>query len=165
MQLWNLAPWGWVEVRAADGCSALAGETFDAIFVNAGATAPRAEWLAALSPGGRLLVPLTVDMPRKAWRGARRAAAGGGWMLRVERPANAVDLVDGTVFAASFVSPVGIFPCAGGRSEADGERLEAAYAAGPPADVRSLVIGGSADPESCWLAGDGWWLSRRSAGA
>jgi protein-L-isoaspartate(D-aspartate) O-methyltransferase len=37
------------------------GESFGAILVNAGATHPRETWLDALSPGGRLVLPLTID--------------------------------------------------------------------------------------------------------
>ena len=39
------------------------GGSFDAILVNAGVTHPQDAWLDALAPGGRLILPLTVDMP------------------------------------------------------------------------------------------------------
>jgi protein-L-isoaspartate(D-aspartate) O-methyltransferase len=54
----NLGSMGWVDVRQGDG-TGIDGESFDAILVNAGVTHPEASWLDALSPDGRMVVPLT----------------------------------------------------------------------------------------------------------
>jgi protein-L-isoaspartate(D-aspartate) O-methyltransferase len=59
----NLAGMPWVDVRPGDG-TAVDGNQFDAILVNAGMTHPHESWLNALAPGGRLLVPLTCTMPQ-----------------------------------------------------------------------------------------------------
>src|SRR6185295_313824 len=50
-----------VRIEAGDASAPIG--PFDAIFVNAGCTHPRSEWLAALAPGGRLVIPLTARMP------------------------------------------------------------------------------------------------------
>jgi protein-L-isoaspartate(D-aspartate) O-methyltransferase len=58
----NLAPMPWVEVRHDDGVAPF-DETFDAMLINAGVTHPQDGWLAALVPGGHLILPLTASMP------------------------------------------------------------------------------------------------------
>jgi len=95
-----LRPWPTVQVAAGDA-SAPTGP-FDAIFVNAGCTHPRAEWLAALAPGGRLVIPLTIHVPA--------LAHSMGIMLRAERR--------DPRWPASVVSPVGIYDCANARDPA-----------------------------------------------
>src|SRR5437867_11096749 len=54
----NLASLPWVDARCGDS-SQIAGETFDAIMVNAGVTHPLDGWLDALPPGGRMILPIT----------------------------------------------------------------------------------------------------------
>ncbi|HEX3760015.1 MAG TPA: methyltransferase domain-containing protein [Kofleriaceae bacterium] len=92
-----LQPWPQVRIEAGDA-SAPAGP-FDAIFVNAGCTQPRTEWLAALAPGGRLMIPLTMRVP-----GLPHSI---GSMVRVERR--------DPRWPASIVSQVGIYDCANAR--------------------------------------------------
>jgi protein-L-isoaspartate(D-aspartate) O-methyltransferase len=58
----NLASLPWVDARCGDS-SQVAGETFDAIVVNAGVTHPLDAWLDALAPGGRMILPITATMP------------------------------------------------------------------------------------------------------
>lgn len=139
----NLRRWPHARV-VADLGEALVDGAFDAIFVNAGATEPRPEWLAALRPGGRLLVPLTVDLPDPN--------LGAGHMLLVTR--------DGTDFLARFVSPVGIFHCAGARTNEGHERLKRAYEAGGHDAVRRLRREPHASTPACWLHADGFCLQR-----
>lgn len=96
-----LGPWPQVRVEAGDA-AAPAGP-FDAIFVNAGCTRPRAEWLAALAPGGRMVIPLTIQMPG--------LPHGVGAMLRLDRG-------DGR-WPAKVISQVGMYPCSNARDPAD----------------------------------------------
>src|SRR6185295_13736316 len=106
----NLASYPNVTVACRDG-SRPADGSFDAIFVNAGATHVERAWIEQLRDGGRLLVPLTIGMSG--------LNAGMGYMLLVTRePAGC---------AARFVSPVGIFHCAGARSEAGEQLLKQAH--------------------------------------
>jgi protein-L-isoaspartate(D-aspartate) O-methyltransferase len=131
-------------VLAGDGSLAAAGR-FDAIFVNAGATEPLPAWRGALAPGGRLLLPLTVPLPRPGF--------GAGWMLLLTRRARGL--------AARFTSPVGIFDCAGARTPA-GERLLAeSYARGGQERVRSLREDAHAPAADCWLHAESFCLSER----
>jgi len=83
----NLASMPWVTVDRVDGPD-VAG-SFDAILVNTGVTHPLDSWLDALTPGGRLLLPLTVQMPGMGSLGKgvivviARAPAGAGFSAEV----------------------------------------------------------------------------------
>src|SRR5262249_15753518 len=95
----NLSYLSHVQVFAGDGGELDAGPS-DAIFVNAGASHPRALWLDSLRPRGRLILPLTVTDDADG--------GGGGHVLKVIRHPEGL--------AASFISGVGIFSCVGGRN-------------------------------------------------
>jgi len=95
-----LRPWPTVRIEASDA-SAPTGP-FDAMFINAGCTHPRSEWLAALAPGGRLVIPLTVRLP------ARSHSVGS--MLRAERR--------DPRWPAHIVSQVGMYDCTNARDPA-----------------------------------------------
>ncbi len=92
----NLASRTNVEVFAADGALFDPG-LVDIIVVNAGATHPLPLWLAALKPGGRMLLPLTADN-------------GQGAAFKIER------LVDEDRYNAGAISSVAIYPCSSARS-------------------------------------------------
>src|SRR5262249_39386167 len=67
----------WPQVTVVTGDAAAPQGPFDVAFINAGCTHPRPEWLAALAPGGRLIIPLTMHIPS--------LPHGVGGMLRAER--------------------------------------------------------------------------------
>jgi protein-L-isoaspartate(D-aspartate) O-methyltransferase len=139
----NLRPWRNVTVVAADA-SQLHGDTFDAIFVNAGATEPLPGWLDALRLEGRLLLPLTVSFPGQN--------LGAGHMLLIVRHSD--------VYSARFVSPVGIFHCEGARTDDGNDLLKRAYEKGDYESVRSLRRDEHAPDARCWLHGRRFCLSR-----
>jgi protein-L-isoaspartate(D-aspartate) O-methyltransferase len=136
----NLAPFPQVRVHARSGAAGLL-PACDAIYVNAGATEPLAVWLNALKPRGRLLFPLTP-------------VSGAGAMLLVSR--NEEDS-----FAAHFLMQVAFVPCAGARDEAMARKLTKAFRNRNWSKVKSLRRKAAPD-RSCWLEGDGWWLSTNS---
>jgi len=106
----------------------------DAILVNCGVTHPVPVWLAALATGGRALVPVTAS--------ANASGIGTGAMFMIAREHDHFDV--------AYVSPVGIFPCAGGRSDA----LNAKLLAKPEAswrEVRSIRLEPHDEEPSCWL--------------
>jgi protein-L-isoaspartate(D-aspartate) O-methyltransferase len=135
---------GWPQARvvAADGFAFRPDRPADAIIINAGVSHFSSAWLDALAvENGRLLVALT------------NAEGWGGFMLITRR-------AGGTrYYPAQFVHQVGIIPCVGGRDPAAEARLKAALAKTPLTAVRSLRRTPEEPDESCWLAGDGWWLS------
>jgi protein-L-isoaspartate(D-aspartate) O-methyltransferase len=149
----NLAPWPNAELLAGDGM-ALAQGAADVIVASCGLDQVPLRWVRMLSDGGRLLIPLTTTMDE--W-------PGGGWGV------NLMVTRRGERFAAEFVGTVGIYHCMSGRTEAAGAALKAAFealradvvAGGPLRRVSSLRLSGEPDG-SCWLAGEGWWLSTSS---
>ena len=117
----------------------------DAIYVNAGATAPLKIWVDALRVNGRLLFPLTpADGPG--------GMPGAGGMLLVT--CSGTDRFD-----ARFVCPAMFVPCFGARDEETAQKLSAAFKRGDLQSVKSLRRNSQPD-DSCWCAGDGWWLSK-----
>lgn len=141
----NLRDLAWVRVVAGDGCRVDPGEV-DAILVNAGATHPIPLWLDRLAPGGRLLLPLT-------------GSNGFGAVLRLQR-------ADGG-FHVSFVSSVGIYPCAGARDPEIERALDTALArSGIPGigAVRTLRRDSHAPAASCWLHAGSLCLSTLARG-
>lgn len=63
-------------------------------------------------------------------------------------------------YAARHVSRVGIIDCIGGRDPEAEERLVTASRRSRfEPMVRSLRRPPDQPDETCWLAGDGWWLS------
>ena len=138
----NLAPWPQVSVVIADGFRFQQDQPADAIIINAGVNHISMAWLDALSAEhGRLLVPLTNS---DRW----------GSLLSIERRGAAVQR-----YTVQRVGPVGIIHCIGGRDPAAEERLKVALARSPIADVKSLRREPEEPDETCWLVGEGWWLS------
>src|SRR5581483_9827958 len=133
----NLRGYHQVEVRLQSGVSPDLPRV-DLIYVCAGAAQPSKMWLDALRPGGRLLFPL-----------APKGVFGG--MLLVARPDQ------GATWSAKFIGRVTFIDCVGLQDEEAGRRLTEAFSKNWGL-VRSLRHDGSPD-ESCWFAGDGWWLS------
>ena len=111
----------------------------DTVYVCAGITQPSWSWLDALRPNGRLVFPL-------------HAVGAVGGMLMIRRPEQ------GLVWPAHFISPAWFISCAGPQDDEAGGRLSSAFARGDAKTVRSFRIDGPID-DTCWFAGDGWWLS------
>lgn len=129
-----------VRVEHGDASSGLPAQV-DAMFVNAGVTDIRRAWVAALAPGGRLLVPLTAQEADDAG-----SNIGFGKMLRVER--------EGDSYSAEFILPVGIFHCVGARSASSDALLKTRFERGDSGRVRGLRLSPHAEDERCWLHGD-----------
>jgi protein-L-isoaspartate(D-aspartate) O-methyltransferase len=137
----NLAELDDVEVVSGDG-AALPGSRCDAIFVNAGATEILPAWLDSLAPGGRLLLPLTVDFGQPN--------LGVGWMLLVRRGPGGD--------TGEFQGPVGVFHCAGARTEYGESRLRRFFAA-RPSGALPLRRQPHREDSSCALHGAGFCLA------
>jgi protein-L-isoaspartate(D-aspartate) O-methyltransferase len=134
--------WPQARVVAADGFAFRPAPPADAVIVNAGVTHLSPAWLDSLAAEkGRLLVPLT------------NAEMYGGFLL-ITRQAGGAQR-----YPARFVHHVGIIPCSGGRNPVAEARLAQALATAPLTAVQSLRRAPEEPDASCWLAGDGWWLS------
>jgi protein-L-isoaspartate(D-aspartate) O-methyltransferase len=141
----NLArAWPQARIVAGDGFGFLADEPVDAIVVNAGVSHLALPWLDSLkADGGRLLVPFT---DANLW----------GAFLIVTR--------QGARYPVRFASRTGIIACTGGRDAEAEARLTAALARADYTAVKSLRRPPDEPDDTCWLAGDGWWLSTAPAG-
>jgi len=139
----QLAPWPNVTVEASDATSPRG--TFDAIFVNAGCTYARPEWLAALAPGGRLVLPLTVHLPQ--------IPLGVGAMIRIDRPAGQGDAKR---WPARLFSQVGIFDCTSARDPAHEAVLRPLAAPAMAARVRAVRVEPHAKDDACLAHLDGF---------
>jgi protein-L-isoaspartate(D-aspartate) O-methyltransferase len=115
----------------------------DAILVNAGATHPRSIWLDSLRLGGRLLLPLTATDDDGGTKGA---------VLKIKPQHSGV--------AASFISNVGIFPCAGGRDPELNDKLTEAFKRGDEKSVQSLRRDSHSPEDSCWFHSEQFCLSK-----
>lgn len=139
----NLRSMSNVTIHAESGADGSNFPQCEIIYVNAAATGPLDAWLDALNPGGRLLFPLTpADVDGKP---------GVGAMLLLTR-------VSPDQFKARFICPAAFIPCIGARDQETAARLTAAFKRGDHKHVRSLRRKSPAD-NTCWFAGDGWWLS------
>jgi len=136
-----LSRWRHVSVVNVDGSMATL-DPADAIIVSAGATHPLPAWLDALRPNGRLLFPMTTE---DQW---------GGMLLVTHHGTNS--------YAARFLCPAGFIEFSGARDATLGRQLEAAFARDRGLAVNSLRRAPAEPDETCWLAGEGWWLSTAS---
>ena len=137
----SLTAWPHATIAAADGFTFCPDQPADAVVVNAGVTHLSLVWLDALAEGGRLLVPLTN-------------AQWWGCFVMITRLGRNPDR-----YRARFAGRVGVIPCVGGRDPSAEERLRAALARGDFTAIRSLRRAPEEPDETCWLAGEGWWLS------
>lgn len=137
----NLKDWVQVDLHARSGIADDLPKA-DAIYVCAGITQPSWAWLDALRPGGRLLFPLQPE-------------GGLGGMLLLERPAH------GPAWPAKFVSRAAFIGCSGWQDPDAGRRLTAAFSSYWE-NVRWFRTDDAKD-DTCWFAGDGWWLSTAAA--
>jgi protein-L-isoaspartate(D-aspartate) O-methyltransferase len=137
----RLASRPWIEVRHGDASEPLR-ETFDAILVNAGVTHPLDNWLDALAPGGRLMVPLTATMPAVGSR------LGKGLVFLLTRD-------ESGAFAARVITVVAVYSALGVRDPELNDRLGKALAAGPARwmAVTRLRRDLHEPDETCWLHG------------
>ena len=137
----NLTPCPWVTLHAQSG---LTDElpAADAIYVNAGLGQPISSWLDALRKGGRLLFPL-------------QSSEGFGGMLLIRK-------TDGPAWPARFVSPAAFVACVTTEDPTAAGRLAAAFERGGSETVRSIRFDGVRE-DTCWFAGNDWWLSTTEA--
>ena len=141
----NLAPMPWIEVRHDQASSAF-GEPFDGILVNAGVTHPPTEWLDALAPGGRMILPLTASMPPMG-------NIGKGLLVMISRGD------DPESMAARLVTFVAIFNAVGVRDETVGVELAKALQTMPFPQLRRLRRDEHPKGAGCWLHGASFCLS------
>lgn len=139
----NLASFPGVDVRQGD-CSEPLDAAFDAILVNAGVTHPLPDWLDALAPAGRAIVPLTA-VPHAF------SPIGKGLLIALSRTTEAAPNVE---YAARVVTFVAIYSAIGVRDEALNAQLAQALRTNPFPPLRRLRRDPHERVASCWLHSD-----------
>lgn len=151
----SLSHRGNVEVVVDDGAR-WPKDQADGIYVNFAAPRPADRWIAGLTPGGRLILPLGVPGPRQPGLGGRHADRGA--VLRIERR--------GEGYAARSITPA-YFVCAEGDgldvASEELAGLRTAFDAGGIDEVRSLIWKCPPSSSRNWFAGATWALSRDDA--
>ncbi len=153
----NLAAFQQVEVRRDDAARQISG-TFDAILFSAGVTHLRDEWLDALAPRGRMVVPLTVSFGPMPFTATAAAATtiGKGLVVAIGRSA------DGDTWDARAVTMIAIYSAIGLRDDAANGRLRDALRKSQSTLVPRLKRlrrdAHQPDP-SCWLHAETWCLA------
>jgi protein-L-isoaspartate(D-aspartate) O-methyltransferase len=131
----NLARYADVRIVEGDGGRVSTGAR-DAILINAGLTHPTDQWLESMTMGGRLVVPITMEV------GVPHI--GKGLVLCVSRLGSGYD-------ARFLPMPVMIYSCTSARdaqlARAFGER----FMSGTFDSVRSLRREQHSPEPSCWL--------------
>ncbi|WP_422365762.1 protein-L-isoaspartate O-methyltransferase family protein [Pelagibius sp.] len=137
----TLVNWPQAAVTQGNGVDCDPKPAADAIIAFAGATHPPSAWIERLSPGGKMMVPLTT-------------ADGWGFLLKIEKTAKG--------FEAASLGPCGFFHCEGARRPDEEIRLQEALTAlnGKEIPVRALHPGKApTEAKEVWFAGDSYWLS------
>jgi protein-L-isoaspartate(D-aspartate) O-methyltransferase len=132
-----------VDVQQGNGTGPLP-RTFDAILVNAGVSHPLTAWLDALTPHGRMVLPLTAPMPMTT------ANIGKGLQL----------LLSGTgdgEFAVRVLSHVAIYSALDLRDDALGAELTASMRRG--SSPTGLTRRPHARTDACFLHTPEWCLT------
>jgi protein-L-isoaspartate(D-aspartate) O-methyltransferase len=133
----NLSETPWVDVRHGDARDD-PGEPFDAVLVNAGVTHPLAWWLDALSPGGRLVLPLTATL-----RAVHANVGKGLTLLVTKRGADRFD--------AKVASLVAIYSAVGIRDDARNDQVGQALLKMPFPPLAQLRRDTHEPDATCWL--------------
>ena len=120
--------------------------TFDAVLVNAGVTHPNEAWLDALTPGGRMILPLTVNLPGMG-------TLGKGVVLAIGRSA------DGSRYTAEVTSFVVIYSALGLRDDSIESSLGQALRRTSFPNLTSLRRDAHDSTPDCWLHTDRFCLS------
>jgi protein-L-isoaspartate(D-aspartate) O-methyltransferase len=142
----HLAPYPQVEVRCGNGIALDADDTFDAMLINAGMTHPHPAWLAALRPGGRLILPLTCGFPQMG------PTIGKGIVVAIkDRGEPALD--------ARLLNFVAIYSALGIRDQAMEDALGKVMARNPYPAIKHLRRDTHEPSASCWLHGDTFCVS------
>ena len=132
----------WPQAHVVAGDAAEPEGSFNVIYVNAGATHARRSWIEALTPGGRMILPLTAQV-----QGFQH---GVGFVVRIER--------SGERWPASVVSQVGIYNCAGARDEAAEAQIRRLFAPGAAAKIHAVSIEPHERGEACLVHVEGFCL-------
>lgn len=134
----------WPRLRVHQGLGRGFAGPYDGILINAGVTHPEPDWLDALAPHGRLVIPFTVAMPPGA-------PVGKGIALCVTR--------DDTGYGARPLMMTMIYNAVGLRDPARVAQLGSALGRGDWSRIVRLRRDNHPQDHTCWLHGDEFCFS------
>jgi len=142
----NLAAWRWVSVSVGNGAARLASGA-NVIIVHAGATHVLDVWMDSMADGGRLVMPLTIEVP------GMPTGIGKGLMMSVRR--------DGETWTARVhpMMPVAIYSLKEVRDESLGTVLGQAMMTGAVMKVQRVRRDSHEPTPSCIVHGTSNCLS------
>jgi protein-L-isoaspartate(D-aspartate) O-methyltransferase len=137
----NLAAWRTVTLIADSLACSL--PPVDVVFVSAGTPAIPRQWVDALRPGGRMVLPMT-------------GALDSGFLFHFEKATSPIWL---SAWVQSFVR---FYPCHGLRDPLDVAALSKAMADSRGPAVRALRLDRHEPNSHCWLHREAWCLTTES---
>lgn len=135
----NLSGYATVQTHCRSGAEAPLPDC-DVLYVSAACAEPLEVWLDALVAGGRLLFPMEPE-------------GSAGRMLLVTKESD-------PTYLARFLCAVQFVACIGAQNSNAARALDISFSKGNWEAVKTLHRDNRPD-ESCWAAGQGWWLSTR----
>ena len=141
----NLGSLPWVTAQQGDG-RGVTGGPYNGIMINAGVTHPEPEWLSALAPGGRLVLPLTAGFGAGAASAfaSPMANISKGLIVQIGRVGNS------DAFSARLVTFVAIYSAVGLRDAAANEELGRALVRMPFPALRRFRLDAHDADATCW---------------
>lgn len=133
----HLAEVPWVDIRHGD--AATLDEPFDAVLVNAGMTHPLPAWLDALSPAGRMVIPITAAFGP--------GPIGKGPMILLSKRQTPETL------GAKIIGFVAIYSAVGVRDQATNASVAQALAKSPFVALKTFRRDPHAEDATCWMHG------------
>lgn len=127
----NLAEYPRISVIHGDGAVIDPGQC-DAILINAGVTHPHLPWLHRLKDGGRIVLPITVEL---------KSGVGSGVMVRITRERDR--------YPAKIVSAVGIYSSVSVRDPAIEVLLNKAFASRAILKLKSVRLDAHEEGPDC----------------
>ncbi len=139
----NLSGYPNVTVHSGDGAQFDPGPC-DAMLINAGVAHPHPLWLERLREGGRLVLPITMAIPRAP-------SLGKGIMAKITHL--------GGAYSAEIVSPIAIYSCSSVRGPQLEPALIKALSSGSLFKLKSVRTDPHEPSEACLVHGPGVCVS------
>ena len=135
-----LQAWSNVEAEIGDGSQP--GGSYDVVYVSAGATHARQEWLSSLNHRGRILLPLTAHLPM--------FPGGVGFVICAQRMRER--------WPVRVVGGVGFYDCAGARNPIAESQIRKFLRPDDAAKIQALSVEPHLKGDECLVHFEGFCL-------
>jgi protein-L-isoaspartate(D-aspartate) O-methyltransferase len=135
---------GWPNVQAEVGDGSQPGGPYDVVYVSAGATHARKEWLSSLNHRGRILLPLTAHLPM--------FPGGVGFVICARREEGR--------WPVRVLGGVGFYDCAGARDPMAESQLRKFLRPDDAAKIQTLSVEPHLKGDQCLVHIEGFCLQK-----